>query len=370
MTTEVKKENEVEITNDSIAAKVTKGETLTEKEREFIKGNPNLEDGAEEVTEENDDDLGEETPEDKKEEAPAATKDAAKAAPEPTKKPGEQKKETSAPTTEDRRKLIEAELDKPLDQQELSGFSESEIGTFVDLKKERSKNKRLQEENDALKFEKVKKKLEPEEEPEEEDPAAKIGDEDIVTGKQLKELLARKPKATKKGDDQAPLITPDIVKAHEVTADAALKAKGINDYAEVSQWVQFALYDDPEAANVVRETAKNGGNVALECYRLVKGSKKWPQIKAAIETQRTAGKKEEPAKKEEAPPAENVERADRIKKNTEKVSTTGAGGGAGDESGEYTAKDIQAMSTEEFGKLPRETRTKILKKFGSEPNMR
>lgn len=361
---------ETVFTEEALGKKVAAGEQLTDPEKEFLKGNPK---SVEEETPGEEVKAGEETP--------------------ASEKPGEEKsKETPAPkpNPEERRQVIERELEKPDNQQDLSKFSEAEVGLFIDLRKQREKNRRLTEENDRLRFEKLKTELKEAVTPpkvvvEEEDPLAGREDTDLLTVADVRRILTPK-KTTKeeKGGKETPrgLITPEETRAQEITAEQTLKEKGITDFKDVTQHVSYALHDDPEAQEILRGIARNNltaapqdkVNIAEKIYWLVKGSKKWPTIKVLIEQERGKVAKpgeevKKPAGELKQPPAENLERGERIKKNGEKVVTTGAGGGADEVAGEFTAKDIADMSTEDFGKLPRETRDKILKKFGSEPNM-
>src|SRR6202162_2164948 len=126
----------------------------------------------------------------------------------------------------------------------------------------------------------------------------------------------------------------------EIEADTEFKAKGVTDYYDVTQYTTFALHDDLEGQQIVREAARKGQNVAKLVYSMIKGSKRWPIIKLAIEQEKSKVEK----KDEKKPPAENLEREERIKKNDEKIKTTG-GGGAGDaEVGEITREEVQSMT--------------------------
>lgn len=346
-------------TQEALSAKVAGGEQLTNEEREFLKGNPDSE---------------EETPAPPAEEETPPVEEAPPAA---APKPGDKPKEPSAQTPEERRKIIDAELEKPVSKQNLSQFSEAEVGLFIDLRKQRAKNQRLESENELLR---LQNKLAPGEAPkaaappaqEEEDPLAGREDGDIVTVAEMKKILkGSKPKETQR--IPAPLITPEETRIQEIAADANLKTQGLEDFKEVTEFTAMALYDDLEAQQILRETAQKKENVAEQVYWLIKGSKRWPIVKAAIEAQKakvTPPAKpgtEKPAKPAAATrelPPENVARAERLKQNDGKVTTTGPGGGADESVGEYTAEDVRKMSTVDWAALPKPTREKLLIKFG------
>lgn len=374
MTTDAK----IEITDASVLAKIEKGEELSPAEQEHLKSSPAAEGhpSAPEAKEEDPDDIvikkdgsGSDTPKKSEEENPAETSADA----------GKEKKQTP----EERQKLIEAELVKPEAEQDLSKFSDSEIGTYWDLRRERKRRQKAEEENEVLKIERIadrlKKELAPEPKKEEEaDPLAFLdgkADDDILTvaeAKQLAKALKAKP-AAKKEDEPAKeepkpkmLRTVEQVQVESKEADTRLKAKGIDDFYEVTDFAADVLKDDEDARDILRETAKAGGNTAEKTYWIIRGSKAWPQIKKAIETQREKVKK--PEKKEV--PSDNERRAKRLEENDGKIKTTGAGTGAAGEVGEYSNEEIAAMSIDDIKKLPKETRKLILKKFGSEPNLR
>jgi hypothetical protein len=353
MVDEVKKvEETAPITDASVSEKITKGEKLSDAEKEFVKGNPNTDIPTEEVPEEKTEE---------KVEVPAATepetveKVEEEKAPEPDKEPA---KKDPQEILAERKALIETETQKPEGQQDLTKFSDVEVGLFWEMRKQQNRNKRLQEENDELRFEKLKGKLEKKEEKPVEDPLAGIEDDDLIDGKKLKEIV----KNINKDQGPKPILTPQRVDNEMPLAKQRLEAKGIKDFDEVIGHAEYALYDDPEARQILRDAALSGENTAEKTYWLIKGSRKFPQIKRMIEADKPV------VVKKEAPKV-NVERAKKIEENSKKLKTTGpAGGGAADTAGSYTEQDLAAMSPSDFRKLPRETRDSILKKFGSTPN--
>lgn len=372
----------------AILAKAKSGEALTSEEQEHIAGAPALEGPgapapAKKESEEESEEGGEPEAEagDEDPEGDAATQDGEEnpdEEPEEGEDAGDEPAEGSAKKTPEQKKaLVEAELAKPDDQQDLSKFKDDPVllGLYWDLKKQRRKNQKLEQENRELKFADLKRALKENaeeaaegEEDEEEDPLAGREDDDILTVADVKKLLAKKPAPKEKkpaeGEGAAkPIVTAAQIRTQSVEADARLKAKGVTDFTEVSSYAEYALAGDLEAQEELRDTALAGGNVAEKTYWLVRGSKKWPAIQKALAGE--GGEKKTGAKK---PSSENLSRAERIQQNGKKIKTTGAGGGGAVPVGEYSVEQIAAMSPKDFGKLPKATQDAILLKFGSEPN--
>lgn len=389
MTTKAGDEKAPVVLDDAaILAKAKTGEKLTPEEEEHVAGNPNLERSPERAPAEEGEEIEEEAGEESGAEASAPPTEGAEGeeAPEGAgapKKPTEQgpaAKQTPE-QIEERKKLVNAELDKPDAQVDLSKFTPVEIGLYWDLKKQRRKNQKLESDNRLLQFREMKRTLEEEEAPAAEEEGEEGADptkifegredDDLPTIGELRQLFGKKkPKAAAKakegeegaGKPKAPIITADRIRVEKVEADARLKSKGVNDFFDVVDYAEFALANDPDAQDELRETARTGGNVAEKTYWLVKGSQAWPKIDEAI-------KKEKGGKGKGGPAPENVERGKRIEHNAGKVKTTGGGGGAGAATGEYTLDEIKSMSPKDFGKLPKKTQDAILWKFGSEPNL-
>lgn len=334
-------------TDSEVIAKVQKGEKLSEEETEIFKSLP-------------------------KESLPGpTTEDPGKPAAPATKAADAPKKEE---TTQERRKLIEDELAKPDGTQDLSRFTPTEVGLYYDLRKQRSKNQKLQDELEISRVENIVQNLKSKEKPpekaaEEEDPLKTIlegmDDGDIPTVGQLKKVV----EALKTKKDPAPkqteqvLRTPEQIRIERVEAAQKLKEKGIEDFAEVIEYAGVVLKDDPDAAEILRDVAKKGGNTVEETYWLIKGHKGWPALEKHLADEKAkAGKT--PAK----PPAENLERAKRMEENENKIRTTGPSTGAPANAKEYSVSEIAQMTHADIRRMNKETRRKILEKYGSEPN--
>lgn len=354
--TEDKIVNNETITEQTVIEKVQKNEKLNEKESEIFKGIPS---GA----------LPNPTPEGKEEK-----KETNKGTQEEVKKPEEKtpaENSSSEEIPEDRKKLIQAEIEKPEHLADLSKLkSPVEIGLYWDLRKARRKNQKLEEELEISRVANVVKDLKSKEEisTEEDDPLKDKEDEDLLTVADIKKIFAKSKSKPKPQEKPAqPLRTPTELRVEKIEANSILMSKGIEDFNDVIDFAESALKDDKEAIDILRDTAKSGGNVAEKTYWLIKGSPVWPKIEKIIsdEKAKSNGKKE-PDKK--ALPKENLDRIKKMEENDGKIKTTGASDGASAETGEYTVEEIRNMTISDIKRLPKKTRMMILEKYGSEPN--
>lgn len=354
MTTEVKPKEEAApkaevITEQTVIEKVQKGEKLSEQESEVFKGI---------------------SPEALPRPELGSTAEAPKKQEE--KKPDENA--SAEVITEERKALIAAEVDKPRELHDLTKFSQVELSLYWDLRKSRRKNQRLEEELEIARVTNVVKDLKAKEEEkeektaEDEDPLKDKADDDLLTVADVKKLLAStKPKPKPQEKPVQPLRTPAELRVEKIEAESRLRAKGVEDFHDVIDFAEAALKDDKEAIEILRETAQEGGNTAEKTYWLIKGSAVWPKIEKVIanEKAKTNGAK---APEKKAPPKENIDRVKKLEENDNKIKTTGAAEGASAETGEYTVEEIRNMTISDIRKLPKETRRKILEKYGSEPN--
>jgi hypothetical protein len=345
------------INEKGIVEKASKGEELTPQEREVLKGIPPKQTASEEPIE----------VEEVEEKEDLSLEDDEKATPEEIKDMGEQAKEEverveKKEVSTDRRALIEAELNKPDNLVDLSKFnSPIELGLYWDLRKARSKNNRLQEENETLRIEKIVKEIQskPKEETKKVDPFEGRDDEDILTVADVKKILAGREE-TKQAPP--PLRTIDQLRVEKVEAESRLRSKGITDFYDVVDFAEQVLGKDQEAITILQDTAKSGGNVAEKTYWLIKGHPAWSEVEKVITDENRRKITSKPI------PKENTERAERIEKNEAKVKTTGAGSGSSAVAKEFTVAEIANMTAADIRKMPKETRQAILKKFGSAPN--
>lgn len=359
MSTEIKKDAPNET---AILAKANKGEKLTDAEEEFVAGLPNAERSPEPAPAEDDKDKepGAEDPSappkeaDEDKEPEDLEKDVETEDPKPA---GAEAEKTPEEEAKARRALINAELEKPDAETDLSQFTPTEIGLYFDLKKERRRRQKAEAKSRELEFKELAKTLKEELQPEkkaeeEEDPLAGRDDDDVVSVADVKKLLAK----TKKAEPvpAKPIITADQMKTQTVQAKAALEAKGLKDFDEVGAYAEWALQGDEDARDILIETAKSGGNIMEKTYWLVKGSPRWPKIAEAI-------RKAKPNK-------DNEDRARRIEKNGEKVRTLGSAAGTGAQPGTISREKVAAMSINDFKNLSPKEQEWILRNYGSDPN--
>ena len=355
-TVETKPAETQPITDQAVIEKVQKGEELSPEETEQFKGLP-----AGSIP--------------RPGETPAAST--------PTKTE-DKKPETSAAAStetsdvpEERRKIIEAELNKPDHLIDLSKFkSPVELGLYWDLKKSRRKNQKLEEELEVTRIERIVDGLNRKKETKSSEPIAETivdplkdrDPDDIVTVEEARRMIAEATKTKSKPAEEKPVAPPPLrtveqIRIEKVEADAKLRSTGINDLFEVVDFAEAALKDDDEAIEILRDTAKTGGNTVEKTYWLIKGSKTWPEIEKIIHNERVKS-----GRATTKPAEENINRAKKLEENDGKTRTTGAGSGASVSSKEYSVAEISSMTHYDIRKLPKETRIKILEKFGSLPN--
>lgn len=336
-----------EPTPTEVVTKVSKGEKLTEPEKEVFKAIPVGGMPSSEPVEPPKEPVAE--PEAKTEPEPPAT------APETV--------------SEDRKKLILQELEKPEEQVDLSKFSSQvELGLYWGLRKQRTRNSKLQDENDTLKVTRLIEDYNKTKTVEMPDAFADLQPDDVLSVQEVKDRIekARKTAKPKEEPAEAPpgvsQMTLNTIRIQKVEADSRLRSKGITDFYDVVDYAGEALGGDQDASLILQEVAKAGGNVAEKTYWLIKGSERWSEIEKSLKTEKA------PPAPTKAPPAEHVERAERLNNNSGKTVTTGAASGSAGVSKEYSLSEIASMTHSDVAKLPREVRQQILKKYGSKPN--
>lgn len=361
------------MTNDEedlkvIQEKIDKGDELTKDEEAKILGAPESEeeeavDPAEKIIKADKEEAGEKV-------------DAEETPSEKGAKTAEAKKEADDAAKAERKKLIEQEAEKPIDQAKIEDYSPSERALFFELKKERRKRQEAQVEADTLKFQKAKDeekarlKREQEAAEAEEDPFDGKDEDDILTVAEVRKALKLEKKQAKAPAEKEP-ITEDFQKRANLMQERIWLYEAKEKHADVGEVVAYAdelLRDDKEAAAEVRDVILRGGNAVLAIYNLIKTHPKFPEVEAKIKAK--AGKAAEATtpKKEDKPSAEeeaktNKDRADRIEKNKEKPKTTGSGGGAAVQTGEYSVQELLEMPDRDFAKLSKEKRERILQQL-------
>ena len=309
-------------------------------------------------------DLDEPKKEDKKEEVKEPPKEEEKKAAEPP--PAKEPEEAHLDK-------VYKELDKPEGQEDLSAFSKNEKGLFWEMKRERRARQKAEEERDVLRFDKIKRENAPKEEPKE-PVMPDIGDDDFVSGKQLKEIVKnlKAPKVP-----EAPAQNPMSGMQQRYMAMCDQVARGqYDDYDEVIEAANDILQANPDYTKQLVNAFQKGDNPALVAYHLAKGDPSFDKAITAARIRidaRTPKKKEPPkeeAKKEEKPEAPKVDEAKekekKIEENSNKAKTSGSfGGGEGGEGAGMTLQDVMDMSDADFAKLPKAKREALLKKYGA-----
>lgn len=318
------------------------------------KDESNQEDGAETHAKKDSED------ESKKEESDAETSEATKETDD--KKDVKPAKETNEA---DLRKKLEAELDKPYGEEDLSDYSSRERALFFEMRRERRKRQETQEELDLFKFRDLKKKAETLDDSKEEKDSTKQEPDDLFSGRDEEEFLTvgdvKKILAKQSKDPISKDVTPEVKKhlqgLHEQNMKLLQKTwflegqqKHPSDFMDVLDLASDLLDGDKKAEEEIQETAKRGGNPALTTYNLVKAHPKFKE---------KANPKEEVVESDDDQGRDITEqRAKKIEANSKKPRTTGAGGGS--PSSEYSLEELVNMSDEDFSKISPEKRKKLL----------
>jgi hypothetical protein len=347
---------------EEMEAKIEKGEKLTPAEETLLQGTG----PDDQVTKDKDEEVDPE--EMKVEKLPDEKKSGKKASDTPDEKDSEAAKENEkeaadAATKEaERKKMIEKDSEKPLDEVDIKDYSPTERALFFELRKERRKRQDSQTEADTLKFQKAKedarKQLEREREEAEakaqeeadSDPFKDLEDDDLLTAGQIKKILAGHKPAK-----ETPAQAEDRERLNKLQSENWLyKARErATDLNSVLPFADELLMNDKDAHAEVEDVVKRGGNPFLATYNLIKAHPRWPEIEAKIRGDKSdAGKEEDDART-------NKDRADRIEANKRKPVTTGSGGGTAT-SGDYSIQELLDMPDEQFGRLPKAQRDKIL----------
>lgn len=356
---------EIKVVEDKIAKK----EELTPEEKKFVMSTtPSSEDviAADPEDQEAFKEMEDADKKDKKED-----KEPPKEEKKEEKKPAEAPAAKVEPKEEASLDKVYRELDKPVGQEDLSAFSKNEKGLFWEMKRERQARQKAEQERDVLRFEKVKRDNAPKGEDKEDVKLPEIGDDDFVSGKQLKEIV--NALKTKKTDAPAPAPNPmaGMQQRYMAMCDQVARSQ-YDDYDEVIEAANDIFKANPEYTEQLKIAMQTGDNPAIVAYHLAKGDSGFDK---AIKNARIRMEARNPRKKE--PPKEEAKEEDKtqakeearekekkIEENSQKAKTSGNfGGGEGGESG-LTVDELYAMSESDFAKLPKTKREAILKKYG------
>jgi len=265
---------------------------------------------------------------------------------------------------------VHQELEKPVGQEDLSGFSRNEKGLFWEMKRERQARQKAEEERDVLRLDKVRREQAPKEE--KETPIPEIPDDEFVSGKQLKEIV-KTIKADKKTESApAPAAMNGMLKQYNAMCEQVAKTQ-YDDYDEVIEAANDILLNNPAYKQQLLNAYQTGDNPAIIAYHLTKSDPSFDKAvglaRARLEARNPKKKeaaKEEPKKEPEAKKDEAKEKEKKIEENSNKAKTSGSFGG-GETGGEpgLTLEELRSMSDDEFRKIPKAKRDKILMKYGA-----
>lgn len=353
----------------ALEEKIDKGETLTPEEEKLLEGAPTPE--PEEIDPEKVIIKDEKDEKEKKTSKTSVTPDEKDA--EAAKAKEKEAAETAAKEAE-RKKEIEADAEKPIDQVDIEKYTPRERGLFFEARKERKKRQDVELERDTLKFQRAKddakalverERAEAEARAKEEaenDPFKGMEDDDLLTAGQLKKLLATR-KQTETGKE-SPELQKERLRAVNLQSEVwIMRAQSkIPDAVEICNvgGPLLDLENDKVARAEVEDAVAKGGNPVIATVNYIKAHPKWPEIEAKLKAKTVLTEDEK--KKAEADKT-NKERAERIEANKKKPVTTGSGGGA-PASGEYSIQEILDMPDAEYQKLPKAQREKILETLG------
>lgn len=373
----------VEITIESINAKLEKKEALTPEENKFVMSLPpdNASDGNKVGEEEivwPEKAEGDETAEDKKarEDKEVADK----------KKADEEKAEAEKKKVEDPKldiERLETELAKAEGQENLEGLTKREVAYFWSMRRDRRARQKAEEERDAARFREIQHKNEEEakakKEVVEEDPLKELKEKDqddfmtVADVVKFMEKTLTKPTPKK---EEAKTFQIDPIQAKYVDfVDKEARLNHPEDYDAVIELSEEIVSKNQNYIKEIIEAIRKGENPAEKTYQLIKQdpefSKLFPAAEVKVKARKAAEKKPETKTPEELEKEKKAKEAqDALEKNKEKTKTTGHAGGEGggaEETGKidgYSIEDIHKMSDLQFAKLPKKTREKFLQQYG------
>lgn len=279
------------------------------------------------------------------------------------------------------------ELDKPEGKEDLTNLSAREKGLFWEMRRDRKRAQKAEEERDSLRFEKVKKQKDDEalkaKEEEDTDPFKDRGDDEPLTIKDIKLMRElNKKKATIKDTGATSAFDPNspiIASALKHQDELARKELG-EDYDETVECTGEIISNNSAYLRQIADALVKGENVAKLTYYLIKGDPEYTKaLPAAVARLKAAGKKTSEDTKQEAAAAQKTAEDDKKKaealetqkkleanqnKKKTSVHADGTDTGAAD-LGEYTIEKLDAMSDKEFRAVPKKIRDKFLKMHGA-----
>lgn len=389
MTTETKPEKKVEKEEPQSIRDMSKEEQRQMMEdmpppEGYIKGPEEEPGGAEEQPEKTD------KPE---------VKEAKKEEKKPEEKPAE--KAPEKPEERDFFTRLETEMAKPEGKEDLKDFTQREKAYFYQMRRDRKSRQKAESDRDlALRALNKEKSKAPEKTVQEEaaEDSLKVLEgkdpQDFLTVEEVRSILKAqgktKPEAKEepaRGGKAPSAAEVQYLKMCEKEAREKLK-DDTHDFDAVMDLTGELLEGDAEALTEISERVQSGENPAVVVHDIIKRHKDFETLYPVAETRvkaRLAAKAkpeqkkvEEPAKpaapektpEEKAKEEEAARAQEKLEKNSERPKTTAhASSREGRPVGELTLEQYENMSDLEFAKLPKATREKALRDFGSAPNM-
>lgn len=274
---------------------------------------------------------------------------------------------------------IERELAKPEGKEDLTGFTKREKAYYSQMRRDRKRRQDAEARADVLEREVLKMKNPPPPPP---DPLEGVGDEDVLTGKELRERLKKMPPAAKlEPEPTAPKVDGRQKRYLELCEKEAREAR--QDFDEVMELADELIATDSEALKDIGRKVDDGENPAIAMYEAIKKHKDFENLFPAAQTRVAARKTPaasaapashsapaapatpavDPAKLNDAQRAQEA-----LEVNGKKTKTTAhVSSREGKPSAELSIEEIAKMSDLEFARLPKATRDRFLREYGSEP---
>lgn len=282
-------------------------------------------------------------------------------------KTAETEKKEAEPTVEkevvreefDQKKVL-AELEKPEEEQDIESLNRKEKGLFFELKHQRRRAREAEEERDRLRLEIAQdrtrakiKDAEPDKEPE----APDVEDDDVLTGKDVKKLLAKQINSFEERQQAMELVRSRQMNEFAVRFWQDVARTKHADFDDVMKWTdeKKLVEKNPAYKEELTQTLKKGGNLALKLYEIAVND---PDYKSKIEAEKEKAEKTAQATKD----------AEKIKANSLKTKTTGniSGGDSnlGTQIDEMSAEDFVKLSFSDLMAMPSKRRERLLELYG------
>lgn len=306
------------------------------------------------------------------------------------KKPDEKKGEKPAekepegePSKEDFFEKLERETAKPEGKEDLADFTPREKAYFYRMRRDRKLRQNAEEDRDKALFRETKLKEETAKKPvEEEEPFKGKDPDDFLTVKEAREAILKqkeKPKTEEKIIDANDSSKALQVRYLQLCEKEARQTH--TDFDAVMELADDLVVDNQEALKDISDRTRIGENPAIVMYEVIKSHKDFENLYPAAELRAKAKKEaadkkvssgapssvpatptpEDKAKEEKAKQAEKT-----LEENTQKPKTTAhASSREGKPAEELNMEEIAAMSDGEFAKLPRGTRQRYLRMYGT-----